>query len=87
MCLPQDALCLNVKQIKGFSQVAALLKHAGQCDMPQKGITPKISAGTELKVEYNAVGKVLGTPKTPKSIQEVFSLLLCLLMCLQYQEL
>lgn len=38
--------------------MAALLKHAGQCDMPQKGIIPKISARTELKVEYNAVGKV-----------------------------
>lgn len=36
-CLLQDALCLNAKQNKGFSQVATLLKHASRCDMPQKG--------------------------------------------------
>lgn len=47
-------VCLNAKQIEGFSQVAALLKHAGHCDMPMW----YDSAGTESKVEYNAVGQV-----------------------------
>lgn len=54
LCLLQDALCLNAKQIEGFFQVVALLKHASRCDMPMW----YDSAGTELKVEYNAVGKV-----------------------------